>query len=166
MSSSMGENAAKAVKEPLNAYPCIADRMLKKPRIRLRGEMRRRLASTIAGSTVLILAGCGSSPSESPTVVNTPTAAQPDVRDQVSVELERCDPTEAAGTVTNDGELTVNVFIDVSFLDEDGVQVGNRIATARALAPGATAEWTSPFLGLGEYETCTARVSSVTGARE
>lgn len=128
--------------------------------------MPRRLVLAMAVSVMMFVAACGNSRSGTPAEANSPTAAPPDEREQVLVELERCDPAEASGTVTNDGERKLNVFIDVTFENASGVKVGDRIARARALAPGATAEWSAPFLGLGEYETCQARISSVTTAPE
>ena len=120
----------------------------------------------IAVSAMMFVAACGDSRSGAPVEANSPTAAPPDEREQVLVELERCDPSQASGTVTNNGERTLTVFIDVTFENASGVTVGDRIATERALAPGATAEWNAPFLGLGEYETCQAQISSVTTAPE
>lgn len=129
-----------------------------------RGSMQSRLVLAMAVSAMMFVAACGSSRSETPVEANSPTAAPPDEREQVLVELERCDPAEASGTGTNNGERTLNVFIEVTFESASGVTVGDRIARAPALAPGATVEWNAPFLGLGEYETCQARLSSVTNA--
>ena len=117
-----------------------------------------------AVGALIAIAACGNSGPESPRETSRPTTPTPGLEYDVLVEIERCDPGEAIGTVTNNGDETVNVFIDVTFEDADGVKVGDRIATARAVAPGTTRDWDAPYLGINDYETCHARISSVFSA--
>lgn len=72
----------------------------------------------------------------------------------------RCGYEKASGLVTNDSASTVQVFIDVQFLDGKGVILDDGIAAVRGLRPGESAEWEAPYLGEKTAFECRAQVSS------
>jgi hypothetical protein len=79
---------------------------------------------------------------------------------EVSLEIEGCFGDEARGSVTNNSSRTVDVFIDVQFLDESGVVIESGIGNARGLRPGETGRWDAHYFGNG-YDRCRAVVSNV-----
>jgi hypothetical protein len=128
--------------------------------------MQQQIWSAIGvAAGLLVLAACGDSGPGSPgETVAAPTPTEGPIA-HVVVEVERCDPEEAVGTVTNNSDEALDMFINVTFRDADGVQVGNRIATARNVGPGESASWDAQFRGIRGYETCQAEISSVLSAR-
>lgn len=75
----------------------------------------------------------------------------------------RCDADGAVGTARNDSDVSVDVFIDVEFLDDSGVLVDSSIGTVSGLRPGETGTWEAAFLGRfsgRSYARCRAAVDS------
>ncbi len=72
-----------------------------------------------------------------------------------------CGSDNAYGAVRNDSNVTVDVFIDVQFLNGDGVLVDDSIDSINGLRPGETGYWDAPFLSRGRsWATCRAEVNS------
>ena len=80
----------------------------------------------------------------------------------ISLSVE-CAPEGAYGGVRNDSDVTVDVFIDVQFLDANGVIVADGGDSVSGLRPGETGYWDSRFFERttrGSYHDCRAEVSN------
>lgn len=66
--------------------------------------------------------------------------------DQVELELVECRSGEGGGptgTVTNTGDVAIDVWVEVDYLDDSDVVLDQGLASVRSLRPGVTAEWTA-----------------------
>jgi hypothetical protein len=78
----------------------------------------------------------------------------------LALELTACTNDGAAGTVANHNSTTVDVFIDVQFLDSNGVLVDTGIGSVSGLKNRQTGEWEASFFG-DSLASCDAEVGSV-----
>lgn len=83
-----------------------------------------------------------------------------DLPNQVSLELDGCTSDGASGTVTNNADVTVSVFIEVQFTNDAGVLVDIGLGSVDGLRPGQTGEWEAFFFG-DDYARCRANIDSV-----
>ena len=84
------------------------------------------------------------------------------LEDKMRWSRQTCGPDEAKGTVRNTSDETVNVVIEVKFLDGgllDGSLVDTRLASVRSLSPGQLGEW-STFSPSEPWNNCTVSVKS------
>ena len=81
-----------------------------------------------------------------------------------------CGRDEVSGTVTNNSDERVNIYIEVTFFDFDRVQIGDSTASVSGLRPGGTATWDAYVpvdkavpgdRQAGGYNRCTPRISNV-----
>lgn len=80
--------------------------------------------------------------------------------DQMRVTVDQCWSDGARGTVKNNSDVTVDVFIDVQFLDEDGVIVDNGIDSVSGLRAGESGKWEASSLADERAAKCRASVDS------
>jgi len=78
----------------------------------------------------------------------------------IGLELEGCFSDEARGTVTNNSDVKVGVFIDVAFTDDNGVLIDSGLGSVSGLDPGQTGIWDASFFG-DDYARCRADIGSV-----
>jgi hypothetical protein len=88
----------------------------------------------------------------------TPITVAP-LADRVTLTLEDCSAEAASGTVRNNSDLTVTIFVDVEFLDSAGTIVDNGIDSVHGVRPGETAKWRAD--GTGSYDRCRGNVRNV-----
>lgn len=104
-------------------------------------------------------------------MVNRPRAAAPapvatvavTLEDLVEVDLGSCSDTNGAvGTVTNNSNRTVSIFVAAQFLSEGGKILDDGLDGVSGVRPGETANFLIPYLGpersLG---TCRAELDNV-----
>lgn len=88
--------------------------------------------------------------------------ARDNLPDQMRVVTETCSRDGASGTVTNNSDLTVDIWIGVNYLDSSGVIIGDGLDSADRVRPGETAKWEDErFSELSGLANCRAEVSSV-----
>jgi hypothetical protein len=78
---------------------------------------------------------------------------------EMDLQLDECNSDGATGTVTNNSDVTADVFIDVQFTSEDGTLIDTGFASVNGLRPGQTGEWQASFFGDG-LDRCAADISS------
>ena len=79
---------------------------------------------------------------------------------KMRVKLDTCYSDKAVGSVTNNSNVTVEVFVEVQFLDDKGTVIDDGIDSVSGLRPGETGKWEAPYLGDSSYATCRADVTS------
>ena len=79
---------------------------------------------------------------------------------QVDLDLYRCGSEDVTGSVTNNSDQRVDIFIEVTFENSNGVQIGDSNASVSGLRPGQKGEWDA-YVFDDSYDTCRARISSV-----
>lgn len=79
------------------------------------------------------------------------------------VTVARCSQDGAAGTVVNGSDVTVDLYIEVQYLDAGGVVVDDGIASLTGLRAGETGEWDASRFDDRPIEKCRADVSSAFG---
>jgi hypothetical protein len=104
---------------------------------------------------LLVVVGCGRP------AVRVTQAPELALADQVHVTLTDCTEEAASGTVTNNADITVTIYIDVEFLDNAGVIVDNGIDSVSGVRPGETAKWEARFVGDAFFSQCRGNVRSV-----
>jgi hypothetical protein len=88
--------------------------------------------------------------------------ARDNLPNEMRVVTERCSSDGASGTVTNESELTVDIFIGVNYLDSSGVIIADGLDSVDRIRPGETANWEDErFESLPDLDICRAEVSSV-----
>lgn len=80
------------------------------------------------------------------------------LEDKMRWSRQTCGPDEAKGTVRNTSDETVNVFMEVKFLNGPRL-VDTRLASVRSLSPGQLGEW-STFSPSEPWNNCTVSVKS------
>jgi hypothetical protein len=88
-------------------------------------------------------------------------APAPELADRVTLMLSDCTSEAASGTVRNDSDLTVTIFVDVEFLDDGGTIVDNGIDSVHGVRPGETARWKADYVGNGSFSKCRGNVRNV-----
>lgn len=83
------------------------------------------------------------------------------LENQIQLSKPKCESDEARGAVINDSAVTVDVFIDVQFLDSKGVVIDDSMGSVSGLRPREEGRWDAPYLGDGRYSKCRAEISSV-----
>jgi hypothetical protein len=79
---------------------------------------------------------------------------------QMEVEVTACTDQGAEGTVKNNSSATVDVYVDVQFLDQAGTVVDDGIGSIGGLRPGETGRWDASSFE-GGWSRCRANVGSV-----
>jgi hypothetical protein len=82
-----------------------------------------------------------------------------DLTGEVSLELDGCTSDGASGTVRNNHSASVDITIEVQFLDE-GVLIDTGLDFVNGLRPNQTGTWEANFFG-DDYSRCSANVTSV-----
>lgn len=77
---------------------------------------------------------------------------------QMDLEVTGCTDDGASGTVTNGSDVTVDIFIDVQYLDSSGTVVDDGIASISGLRPGETGNWDSGRIDDSDIARCRADV--------
>lgn len=74
---------------------------------------------------------------------NPPTTTKaPTLDDQIDVNIEACYRLGGAdGTVTNNSNMTVDVWVTVQYLDEAGIIIEDGLDGIDKIRPGETATW-------------------------
>ena len=80
---------------------------------------------------------------------------------EVGLDLDGCWQDRAEGTVTNNASVTVQVFIEVQFLDFADVLIDTGIDSISGLRPGQTATWEANYWSDSRYAECSAEITSV-----
>lgn len=113
-----------------------------------------------AAALLLILTACNApAPSPSPTPTPEPTAA--DLAPLVALDVTLCDRTYGAeGTVVNGSDQTVDVFVDVQFIDVNEVMADSGIGQVSNLQPGQTGRWEAGA-NTERWSTCRAELGDV-----
>ncbi len=93
--------------------------------------------------------------------INDREERQQNLPKQMAVEVAHCYSKEAQGTVTNNSGVTVDVYVEVQFLDEAGRVLDDSLDSVSGLRAGETGNWTAPYLGRGKPARCRANVGSV-----
>lgn len=82
----------------------------------------------------------------------------------VELELQACANSKAYGYVTNHSDRTVDVFVQIHFLDRNGDIIEDSNDWVRGIRPGERGRWEALWLGPGIYRSCRAEIDSVFGA--
>lgn len=109
---------------------------------------------------VLALAACTIQPQPATTIPTTTTSLD----SLVELELQACANSKAFGYVTNHSDRTVDVFVEIHFLDRNGDIIEDSNDWVRGLRPGERGRWEAPWFGPGIYRSCRATVDGVFGA--
>jgi hypothetical protein len=78
----------------------------------------------------------------------------------MDVEVTACTEDGAEGTVKNNSSSTVDVFIDVQFLDQAGTVVDDGLGSINGLRAGETGRWDASSFE-GGWSRCRANVGNV-----
>ena len=89
--------------------------------------------------------------------------AREDLPTLMEVEVTSCSDDGAGGTVRNGSGVTVDVFIDVQYLDSGGVVVDDGIGSISGLRAGEAGKWDSRRIDDSDIARCRADVSSAYG---
>lgn len=92
--------------------------------------------------------------------LQTDQQAKDDLPGLMVVEVTTCSNDRARGTVRNTSGVTVDVFIDVGYLDQNGVVVDNSTAAVSGLRAGESGTWDSRRIDGSNIAKCRADVSS------
>lgn len=88
--------------------------------------------------------------------------ARDNLPNEMRVVTETCSSDGASGTVTNNSDLTVDIWIGVNYLDSQGVIIDDGLDSVDRVRPGETARWEDErFSSLSGLANCRAEVSSV-----
>lgn len=91
---------------------------------------------------------------------NAEQTARDNLINEVTVQLDGCRHDGAAGTVVNKSNRTVDVYVEVQFLDDEGVLINTGLGSVRGLRAGQAGEWNAHFIGR-DYARCRASIDSV-----
>lgn len=79
---------------------------------------------------------------------------------EMTLVVDACTSDGANGTVRNDSDVTVDIYIDVQFEATDGTLVDSGTGSVSGLRPGQTGEWDASYFG-DTYARCSADIGSV-----
>jgi hypothetical protein len=79
--------------------------------------------------------------------------AEANLVNEVDLALDQCTPDGASGTVTNNSDVMVDVFLDITFTADDGTLVDTGLGSVSSLAPGQTGEWDA-YVGRDDFDKC------------
>ena len=78
------------------------------------------------------------------------------------VITETCSRNGSSGTVKDNSDLTVDIFINVQYLDDNGTIIDDGLDSIDRVRPGETANWEDErFSELSDLANCRAEASSV-----
>lgn len=80
---------------------------------------------------------------------------------QMTIDVTGCTDSGGSGTVRNGSSVTVDVFIDLQYLDSSGTVVDNGLASVQGLRAGETGQWSDQRIDESDIARCRANVGNV-----